>query len=115
MGELEGVFRHLRVSQLLVSQRVILTIISLVILTNTSTNIQWSHEKYHVIEYGYSIKCKPSYDQDLYNHIGNKEEETVDSPFAKFNTYSANILHCLKEVNIGCALFRVLITAIWFK
>lgn len=25
--------------------------------------------KYHSIECGYSIKCKPSYDENLYNHL----------------------------------------------
>lgn len=46
-------------------------------------------EKYHIIECGYTIQCKPSYDVDLYEQLGNNAHQIVKSPFARFADYSS--------------------------
>ncbi|KAG1441222.1 hypothetical protein G6F56_011580 [Rhizopus delemar] len=41
-------------------------------------------EKYHIIGCGYTIKCKPSYDVDLYEQLSNNNNQVVKSPFMDF-------------------------------
>ncbi|KAI8077271.1 uncharacterized protein B0P05DRAFT_471261, partial [Gilbertella persicaria] len=54
-------------------------------------------EKYHVIECGYSIKCKPSIPQQLYDHL-DTATVTINSPFKQHPEYSLAVLEALKPL-----------------
>ncbi|KAI8642290.1 hypothetical protein BD408DRAFT_344550, partial [Parasitella parasitica] len=49
-------------------------------------------EKDHVIECGYTIKCKPSYDQDLYHQLGDYTTQLVKSPFMTHSSYPSQVI-----------------------
>lgn len=61
--------------------------------------INCSLETYHIIECGYTIKCKASYDIGLYEHLGNNTDITIKSPFMTHNAYTAKIISLLNEVS----------------
>ncbi|KAI8376792.1 hypothetical protein BD560DRAFT_391506 [Blakeslea trispora] len=54
-------------------------------------------EHYHIIECGYTIKCKPNYNEDLYDQLGDNTRQTGKSPFKKHNSYSLKLLQSLQE------------------
>ncbi|KAI8973187.1 hypothetical protein BDF20DRAFT_837154 [Mycotypha africana] len=56
-------------------------------------------EKYHIIECGYTIQCKPSYDVDLYEQLGNNKHQVVKSPFMDFGVYTTKFMQELKKGN----------------
>ncbi|KAI7906702.1 uncharacterized protein BX663DRAFT_497367 [Cokeromyces recurvatus] len=56
-------------------------------------------EKYHIIECGYTIQCKPSYDIDLYEQLGNNKHQVVKSPFMDFGAYTTKFIQELKNRN----------------
>ncbi|KAI8085973.1 uncharacterized protein B0P05DRAFT_585477 [Gilbertella persicaria] len=56
-----------------------------------------SPEKYHVIECGYSIKCKPSIPQQLYDHL-DTATVTINNPFKQHPEYSLAVLEALKPL-----------------
>ncbi|KAI8375757.1 hypothetical protein EDC96DRAFT_306210 [Choanephora cucurbitarum] len=58
-------------------------------------------EKYHVIECGYSIKCKPMVTQQLLNHL-DIGYTTIASPFKQYETYSFSVLEALKKLPKSC-------------
>lgn len=54
-------------------------------------------EKYHIIECGYSIQCKPNIPQQLYDHL-DVNAETIKNPFKQHVKYSFTVLDTLKNL-----------------
>lgn len=66
-----------------------------------------SPEKYHIIECGYSIQCKPNIPQQLYDHL-DVNAEVIKNPFKQLVKYSFTVLDTLKNLPVSefnCPLF----------
>ncbi|KAI9351669.1 hypothetical protein BD770DRAFT_147365 [Pilaira anomala] len=54
-------------------------------------------DKYHIIECGYTIQCRPSYGVDLYEQPGDNKHQVVKSSFMNFGAYTTKFLQELKK------------------
>ncbi|KAI9336596.1 hypothetical protein BD770DRAFT_332074, partial [Pilaira anomala] len=69
-------------------------------------------EKLHIIECGYTIKCKPSYDEDLYQQLGHDTKRIIKSPFVTHNTCTTQIIQSLQGVSI---VYRITVSVLTLK
>ncbi|KAG2204545.1 hypothetical protein INT47_012604 [Mucor saturninus] len=62
-------------------------------LSACSHKHEYCLEKYHIIQYGYSIKCNPDIPDELYSQFGLSDNCTIESPFIRCSTYSNKIIN----------------------
>ncbi len=58
-----------------------------------------SLEKYHVLECGYSIKCKPYFPEVLYEVLEDNKSDVIVSPFKSYIVYLRRVLLSLSSVS----------------